>query len=628
MSRRSREKAAREKVAPPVTNTSTPWSVFGVCTGLAAITLVVFGRTLGHDFIDYDDPVYVRDNPPVAHGLTLDGMRWAFTHVHSSNWHPLTWISHMVDCQLYGLNPAGHHLTNVLLHAATAILLFLLLRRLTGFLWRSAFVAAVFAIHPLRVESVAWVAERKDVLSGLFFVLTLLAYARYAQRRSNAHRAAPGSAPAADSRGMRRDYAVALGFFALALMSKPMVVTLPLVLLLLDYWPLRRFSAAGGGDRLGQLVLEKMPFAALSAAACIVTLAAQHAARLSLDRVSLPLRVGNAVMSYATYIGQMFWPSRLAVLYAFLAKNVRPAEVALSLGLLGGISAAAWILRRQRPYLTAGWLWYLIMLVPVSGIVWVGTQAHADRYTYLPQIGLYIMLTWTAAEFVARWPERRRLVAGGAVVVLGALMVKARTQTGYWRDSETLWTHTLACTAENVIGHDHLGNAFIRKGELDEAMVHYRTAVQLDPNYAQAHYNLGGALLKKEQVDAAIAEYETALQLDPAYVDAHNNLGNALLAKGRVNDAIAEYQSALKWKPDIAIGHVNLGNAFARSGRLNEASTEYREALRLDPAIAEAHYNLGKILLQKGEENEAFTHYQRAIELKPELAGALPHSAP
>ena len=417
------------------------WLVPGICIFLAAITFAVFGQTLRHEFVNYDDDVYVYENPEVSRGLTLQGIVWAFTHVHSSNWHPLTWISHMLDCQLYGLSPGGHHLTNILLHTATAILLFLVLRRMSGALWRSTFVAAVFAIHPLRVESVAWVAERKDVLSGVFFMLTIGAYVRYVQKQSRVEPsslrfAAPesrGSSANSSSPGPRLwtlDYCLVLLFFALGLMCKPMLVTLPFVLLLLDYWPLGR--VAGGEWRVTRfgaqvpqlhpeclglisqpLLLEKPPLFGLAVASGVVTIFAQTGAIQSFEHVSLPLRMGNALMSYVDYLGQMFWPAGLAVLYPFTAGGVGVSGVVLSLVLLAGISAGVFVLRR-RPYFLTGWLWYLLMLVPVIGIVQVGAQARADRYTYLPQIGLYVLLTWAAADLCAGWRHRRAVLGGCA----------------------------------------------------------------------------------------------------------------------------------------------------------------------------------------------------------------------
>jgi tetratricopeptide (TPR) repeat protein len=619
------------------------WTVPGVCIFLAAIIWVVFGQTLGHEFVNYDDDFYVYENPAVTRGLTLQGIIWAFTHVHCSNWHPLTWVSHMLDCQFYGLSPGGHHLTNILLHTATAILLFLILRQMTGALWRSAFVAAVFAIHPLRVESVAWVAERKDVLSGLFFMLTIGAYARYAQRRSRVElsslrSAASGSreprtqaVSSLDPRLSALDYCLVLLFFALGLMCKPMLVTLPLVLLLLDYWPLNRLRADAATEpvfRLAgrrvpwRLVFEKLPLLGLAVASCAVTIFAQTKSILPFENMSLSLRAGNASISCVAYLGQMFWPSGLAVLYPFTAGGVGVSEVVLSLVLLAGISTGVFILRRRRPYFLTGWLWYLIMLAPVIGIVQVGAQARADRYTYLPQIGLYLLLTWAAADLCAGWRHRRVVLGGGSTIILMALIFCARAQTAYWRNSESLWTHTLACTSDNFIGHNNLGTALLKTGNADEAMVHYQMALEINPDYAEAHYNLGYALLKMGNVDEAIAHFQKALQINPDYADAHNNLGYALIQKGNVDEAIPHFQKALQINPDYADAHNNLGNILLEKGSVDEAIIHFQKALQIKPDDADAHNNLGTALLQKDKVDEAITHFQKALQINPDFAEA------
>ena len=619
------------------------WTVPGVCIFLAAIIWVVFGQTLGHEFVNYDDDFYVYENPAVTRGLTLQGIIWAFTHVHCSNWHPLTWVSHMLDCQFYGLSPGGHHLTNILLHTATAILLFLILRQMTGALWRSAFVAAVFAIHPLRVESVAWVAERKDVLSGLFFMLTIGAYVRYAQRRSRVEpsslrSAASGSrepraqaVSALDPRLSALDYCLVLLFFALGLMCKPMLVTLPLVLVLLDYWPLNRLRADAATEtvfRLAgrlvprRLVFEKLPLLGLAVASCAVTIFAQTKSILPFENMSLSLRVGNALISCVAYLGQMFWPSGLAVLYPFTAGGVGVSEVVLSLVLLAGISTGVFILRRRRPCFLTGWLWYLIMLAPVIGIVQVGAQARADRYTYLPQIGLYLLLTWAAADLCAGWRHRRVVLGGGSTIILMALIFCARAQTAYWRNSESLWTHTLACTSDNFIGHNNLGIALLKTGNVDEAMVHYQMALEIKPDFAEAHNNLGNFLFQKGSVDEAIVHYQKALEINPDYAEAHYNLGYALLKMGNVDEAIAHLQKALQINPDYAEAHNNLGYALIQKGRVDEATAHFQKALQINPDYADAHNNLGNILLEKGSVDEAIIHFQKALQIKPDFAEA------
>jgi tetratricopeptide (TPR) repeat protein len=571
------------------------WRVPAVSFVLAAITFAVFGQTLTHDFVDYDDNEYVYENPMVAGGLSLKGIVWAFTRIHVANWHPLTWLSHMLDCQLYGLHPAGHHLSNVLLHTATVIALFLVLRQMTGALWRSAFVAAVFAIHPLRVESVAWVAERKDILSGLFFMLTIGAYVRYARRPWSLAR-----------------YGLVVLLFAMGLMCKPMLVTLPVVLLLLDYWPLRRVVSAG------RLVVEKLPLLALSAASCVLTLLAQNEAMSSTASTPVPLRFANALATSMIYLGQMVWPVGLAVFYPFPHNGLPAWEVALAGTLLAGFSVAAWAERRQQPWLLMGWLWYLVMLLPVVGFIQVGGQAHADRYTYLPQIGIYVVVTWLVAEWRMSRVALGCLMAG----VLAVLMVCTWKQTKYWQNSEALWTHCLAGTTDNCTAHLNLGGDLLKEGRVDEAISHYLQALQVNPGYAEAHYNLGNALLKNGRVDEAITHFQEALQIKPNYAEAHNNLGNALLKNGRVDEAITHFQEALQIKSNYAEAHNNLGNALLKNGRVDEAITHFEQAVKITPDYAVAHNDLGSALRQKGRVDDAITHFEQAVQTKPDFAEA------
>jgi protein O-mannosyl-transferase len=561
-----------------------------VCLVLAVFTFAVFGQTLTHEFVNYDDNEYVYENPMVARGLTFKGLVWAFTHVHSANWHPLTWLSHMLDCQLYGLNPGGHHLTNVLLHTATVIALFLVLRQMTGALWRSAFVAAVFAIHPLRVESVAWVAERKDVLSGLFFMLTIGAYVRYARR--------PWS---------WGGYGLVMLLFAMGLMCKPMLVTLPVVLLLLDFWPLQRKESPG------KLVLEKLPLLALSAASCIVTILAQHRVIQSVRSFSLPNRLGNALVTCLVYLGQMVWPTGLAVYYPYPPNGLPGWEIGLAVTILAGFSAFAWRKRRKQPWLWIGWVWYLIMLLPVMGIIQVGGQAHADRYTYLPEIGICVAVTWWLAE----WRVGRVVFGSLMAGVLAGLMVCAWRQTAYWQNSEILWKHTLACTTGGYLAHYNLGVALDKNEKLDEAIVQYQASLQSNPDYAEAHYNLGLDLFQKGKVNEAIAQYQEALQINPDYAEAHNNLGNAFFQMGKMEEAIAQEQEALRIKPDNAETHYNLGNTLLQTGKVDEAITQYQAALQIKPDFVEAHNNLGKVLLQEGRTEEAIAQLQTVLQINP-----------
>jgi Tfp pilus assembly protein PilF len=516
--------------------TENRWLVLVICLGLAAITWAIFGQTLNFKFVNFDDGQYVFKNPQVARGLTSEGIVWAFTHVHAANWHPVTWLSHMLDCQLYGLNSGWHHFTNVLLHTATAILLFLILRQMTGALWRSAFVAAVFAFHPLRAESVAWVAERKDVLSGLFFMLTIWAYVRYARRPSRAR------------------YGLVLFLFAFGLMSKPMLVTLPFVLLLLDYWPLNRLAAAGQPrdpkfPTRQKLIMEKLPLLGLVAASAVATLFAQKVALQPLANISIMARLGNALISCVVYLRQFFWPSPLTAYYPFAPGDIVLAKVLLSLALLAAISATVFALRRHR-YLVTGWLWYLIMLGPVIGIIQVGDQAHADRYTYLPQIGLCLLITWGAADLCSRWRHHRLILGTLSLILMTVLAFNARTQAAYWQNSESLWLHTLAFTSNNMAAEQNLGETLHEQGKIEEAIAHFQNALRINPNLASVHSSLGVALLETGQPEESLAHLQTAVALDPHDGDAHYNMGNTLMEIGQAREALAHFNTALQINPD------------------------------------------------------------------------------
>ena len=587
-----------------------PYTLLAICGFLALAVIAVFGQTARHGFVDFDDNAYVYENRHVMEGLTGEGAAWAITAYHAGNWHPLTWLSHMLDCQLYGLKPGGHHLTNVLLHAAAAILLLLALLRMTGAIWPSAWVAAIFAIHPLRVESVAWVAERKDVLSGICFMLTLWLYSRYTER------------PASWGR-----YLSVVASFALGLTAKPMLVTLPFVLLLLDYWPLGRVGPPRENTpeneanrlrpdrRFMRLVVEKIPLFVLAAASCIVTLTAQRVAMQSLEQLDFAERIANAVVTYVAYIGKMLYPAGLAVLYP-LPKGPLPAwEVVASVALLLTISAAAFLARRKCPYLLFGWLWYLGMLVPVAGLVQVGNQAMADRYTYLAQIGLTAAIAWGPAHLAGSRPSRHWAFTVVAAPVLAGLMVCAWHQTQCWCDSETLWTRALACTSQNSVAHNNLGNEFVLRGEIDAAIAHFHRALEIQPDYVEPFNNLGNAFAFRGETDKAIAHYRKALEIQPNYMKAHYNLGLALAGRGRFDEAIAHYRAALEIQPDYVDAYNNLGNAFADRGQIDDAITQYRKALDIKPDYMEAHYNLGNALAGRERSGEAIEHYQKALAL-------------
>ena len=569
-----------------------------VCIALAGLIWLVLGQTLWHDFINYDDPRYVYENTTITGGLTIKGIAWAFTHVHSLNWHPLTTISHMLDCQLYGLKPGWHHFTNVLLHALAAILLFLALQQMTGALWRSAFVAAVFAIHPLRIESVAWIAERKDVLSGVFFMLTMLAYVYYVRVPQ-----------------VRR-YLVVVFLFACGLMSKPMLVTVPFVLLLLDYWPLARIK-----DQFWKRVLEKNPLIMLSAVSSIITFLVQKGAVGQTDELPILERINNAVVSYVLYIRQMLWPTDLAVFYPHPENRLPLWEIVLCLVLLVCATAVVIALRKRRPYLITGWLWYLGMLVPVIGLVQVGWQGHADRYTYLPQIGLYIAMTWGVADLTALYRHQRVTLGTAALVVIAALSFSARIQTSYWRNSETLFRHALAVTTNNDVAENNLGIVFLRQGKVDEAISLLQAAVDLRPDNSPAHENLAKALLQNGRVSDALVHYRKLLELQPDNIEVHNIVGTVFVQQGRVREGVEEWQKVLAIQPDNGNAMSNLAWVFATSPDQSlrdgpRAVVLAEQALRVSGGrIPILFRTLAAAYAENGRFSEATQTAQKGVEL-------------
>jgi tetratricopeptide (TPR) repeat protein len=591
-------------------------AIVGICVFLVAITWIVFGQTLGHEFVNYDDQNYVYENPKVCSGLSIGGLVWAFTHVHAQNWHPLTTISHMLDCQLFGLKAGGHHFTNVLLHTIAVILLFLVLRQMTGALWRSAFVAAVFAIHPLRVESVAWVAERKDVLSGLFFMLILAAYFRYVRAPSTG-----------------RYLAVAF-LFALGLMTKPILVTVPFVLLLLDYWPLNRWpnrslsrSKAksrhwlGGLSILPDVIVEKIPLLVLCAGSCVATLLAQKQAIGWVEQLPLGWRLNNAVLSYILYVWQMLWPVKLAVFYPHPENRLPLWKIVLALATLVAVTATGVALRKRHPYIVTGWLWYVVMLLPVIGVIQVGWQGRADRYTYLPQIGLYILVAWTVADLTASWRHQREILGSAAVFLLGAFGSLAWIQTSYWRDSETLWTHALAVTPQNDVAENNLGLISMQRGRLDEAISRFETAIQLRPDNAPAHQNLAKAFLQKGQVEPAIEHYRRFLELDPDQTEPRNILGTLLLQRGRTSEALDQWQQTLVTDPKNGNAKNNLAWVFATDPEVSVRNGA--RAVELGEEASQLAGSRNAIVLrtlaaayaESGRFADAITTAERGIEL-------------
>jgi tetratricopeptide (TPR) repeat protein len=595
--------------------------IVALCGVLVGITWSVFAQTVRHQFITYDDPQYVYANPEVSAGLSLSGIIWAFTHTIAGNWHPLTTISHMLDCQLYGLDPAGHHFTNVLFHTIAVVLLFLVLQQMTGSLWRSAFVAALFAIHPLHVESVAWVSERKDVLSAVFFMLTLSAYTRYVR------------APSVKS------YLLLFLLFALGLMSKAMLVTVPFILLLLDYWPLGRITQVrfpNGPDRqptstskwpvIRRLIAEKVPLFLLSALSSAATLFTQFQSTATMSQLPLLWRLNNAVVTYVTYDWQMFWPVRLAAFYPHPNDQLHLWQVLLAIAFLIAVALLAIHWRKQRPYIFIGWFWYIGMLVPVIGLVEGGEQARADRYTYLPQIGLYVLITWGITDLMRSmmlrrsrsrhlttgWPSSARgagkssarsrgsrLIkpvtgyqapcAAIAAIIIISLSCRTFVQTSYWRNSEVLWNHALDVTSDNDVAYYNLGHSCLKRGDFDNAISRFEKALQIRSRNNSPHYNFGSALIEnnlanllaqKGRLNEAIDHYHNAMRLRPGYGDPYLNLGNLLFQQGRMPDAMLQWQKAHATEAKDGRFHTLLADAFLRAGSQRDAIADYEQAVR------------------------------------------------
>jgi tetratricopeptide (TPR) repeat protein len=521
------------------------------------------------------------------------------------NWHPLTWLSYMLDAQLFGLKPGALHATNLLLHVANTLLLFAVLYQMTSMAGRSAFVAAMFAVHPLHVESVAWISERKDVLSAFFWMLTLLAYFRYA-RQPRASR-----------------YLLVFGCLALGLMSKAMLVTLPFVLLLIDFWPLRRWQPGGKSTTpVLRLVAEKVPLLALSAALSVVTFVVQEGsgAVARLDRLPLPQRVENMFVVYMEYIGKMLWPSRLAAFYVYDAHTAASwilAAVALIM-----VSLLAVKFAKKYPFVPVGWLWYLGTLVPVIGLVQVGLQSMADRYTYIPSIGLFIIVAWGLPEITAIQRYRNSLMPAAAGLALMVCAMTARVQLQYWRNSQVLWDHALKVTSKNYVAHNNLGGFLKQIKRPADALAHYQEAIRLKPDYVDAYNNMGTVLSELGQQQQAIEAYQQTLRLQPDFAEAHQNLAVSLENLGRLDEARTELNESIRLKPDFANAHNGLGSIFFKQGKLDDAIAEYSEAVRINPNFADAHNNLGVALLRKERLKEAVDHFSVALRINPNLADA------
>jgi protein O-mannosyl-transferase len=627
------KQSARKSKAQRVGTFEIPTWLIGA--GLAIVTLAIYAQVIGHQFIALDDDLYIKENPMVNRGITLARLSWAFTTFYQANWHPLTWISHMIDSQLFGMNAGGHLLVNALIHVANMLLVFWFLLRTTHARWPSALVAALFALHPLQVESVAWAAERKDTLSTFFGLLSLIAYTRYAKAPS------------------RRWYAWTAIALVLGLMAKPVLVTWPFVMLLLDYWPLDRFrhqtsevggqkangtgqparrNDGGGGwsvvrlpagalAKAGDIVREKIPLFAIAAASCVVTWIAQAhggAVRTFTD-VPIGLRLSNALVSYAKYILLTFWPKDLAVYYTFAPEGIPMWQIIGAVVLLSAITAFCVFQWKTRPYLIVGWLWFMGTLVPVIGLVQVGGQTMADRYFYIPSIGLFIALVFGLADIAKMRRIAPLLNAGIISVVLLVLAALTNAQIHRWRDSVTLFQYTLAVTPPNLPIEYNLGHVVGEQGKYDEAAAHFEKALQIKPDFFDALLNMGVTRARQGRTGEAVEYYQRAIRVQPNSAKAHAELGVALAKQNRNDAALQELSQALELAPNDADIHTNLGLVFARLGRVQEALDELHQAVWFKPDSAEAHNNLGLVLLASGKARESVPEFQAALRLNPEL---------
>ncbi len=620
--------------------------VISIYLVLTVSALLVFWQVGNFDFVNYDDPSYVTENQHVVSGLTFDNIIWAFTTIHTGYWHALTWLSLMLDCQLFGANAGGIHLVNLFWHLANTLLLFTVLKKMTGSLWSSTFVAAAFALHPMHVESVAWIAERKDVLSTFFFLLTMAAYLRYVKQPSAAR------------------YLLVLLIFALGLMAKPMLVTLPFVLLLLDYWPLDRISRFQLRTlyRLilsaGRLTAEKIPFIVLSIVSSVIAFLGTQSSISISSFAAFPLkfRIGNAFISYLIYIEKMFRPGGMAAFYPHPVGNVSVLYAVISAILLLAVTIFVIRFAKNHRYLVTGWFWYLGTLIPVIGIIQVGLQAYADRYTYIPYIGLFIMLAWGLPQLLSKLPYRKIALGVSMVIVLTGLGICAHRQTSYWKNSITLFSHALSVTQNNYIAYHGLGAAYGSLGRIDEAIDAYKQAIQIKPSYAEAYFSLGRDYENLSRLSEAIEAYKQAIRIKPGYADAYLALSNAYNKLGRYQDSVKVCKQAIRIKPDYAEAYNNLGVAYARLecwpqaieackqaikinpdyteaynnlgitysrlDRLTEAIDAYKQAIHIKPSYAEAYYNLGRAYVKLGRGIEAIDAYKQAIKIRPDLAEA------
>ncbi|MHC4396114.1 MAG: tetratricopeptide repeat protein [Planctomycetota bacterium] len=593
-----------EVISPRMEQTSNKWLILGIYAALTLATITAYEPLRHNDFVSYDDDAYITKNPMVKAGLTRQSVAWAFTTLDVGNWHPLTWLSHMLDCQLFGVEPFWHHLVNLLFHTVNTLLLFWLLKKMTAAFWPSAFVAAVFALHPLHVESVAWVAERKDLLSTFFWILAVAAYVRYT-KHPNISR-----------------YLLVFLTFGLGLMAKPMVVTLPFVLLLLDYWPLDRFRWKQQNIR--RLIVEKIPLFVLVAASCVITFVAQQniGATKTFKGVPVSIAIKNAFVSYLGYIDKMVYPKHLAVLYPHPASNLSTGQALIPFAILVAVTVYIIYTAKQRRYLAVGWFWYLGTLVPVIGFVQVGLQAMADRYTYLPSIGFFIMVAFGAAELSATRRFRNKSLAITAAIVLTILLFCTRVQLRHWQNSFALFTHTLKVTENNFAMHQHLGSELYTMGRTNEAIKHFDRALEINPKYHKARNNKGVMLFTLGRFEEAAVCFNKILELKPDFHEAHSNLGMALYKLDSTDEAIKHWKQAIQLNPTDLRLYFNLGSAFTKKNQLDEAAAYFNKAWRMKPDWPEVHYNLGLVYYRQGKLHLAAEHSAHALRLKPDYIEA------
>ncbi|NQT10954.1 MAG: tetratricopeptide repeat protein [Desulfobacteraceae bacterium] len=575
--------------------------------------LVAYWQVKDFNFVGFDDELYITENSHTQAGLTIKGIVWAFETFRAGNWHPLTWLSHMLDCELYGLNPMGHHWTNLLFHIANTILLFFIFQKMTGAIWKSAFVAALFALHPLHVESVAWVAERKDVLSTFFGMLTILAYIRYVKKRNFLR------------------YSLIFIFLSLGLMAKPMLVTMPFVLLLLDFWPLERLKYCSNSQssnfqslNLSRLFLEKVPLFIPVAISSVLTIFAQKeaGALYSFESLAVKTRIANAFVSYASYIVKTVWPQNLAIFYPHSFGMLSLCYVFLAGFAIAGISFFSIRSFKQRPYVAVGWFWYLGTLIPVIGLIQVGAQGMADRYTYIPLIGLFIMLAWGISDLLKKWHYRKTVLAVCAIILLFTFSTRSYFQIRHWENSAAVFKNAIQTTKNNWLAYRELGLALMRDGKLDDAVFYYKKALQIRPNYLTALDNLGMTLHRLGRFEEALFYYSKALKIDQKDAGIHNNTANVLTAIGKLEKAVQHYKKAILIDPEFADANYNLANVLVTQEKLDKAILYYESAIKNDSEYSDAYYNLGCILLKKKEYKKALAHFAEVIKIKPDYKQA------